>query len=342
MNPPRAAGPAAARRPVPSESSMMSRSFDSSAGSFTRCSEVSAELGESLAGTAPHAKAWIALEHDGPWAARVFDACPSWIHDLVTKASAARVGLLLIRKPGRRPQTRSGASRALIATTLPGAAGLEQVTLARPEKLAALDLDALAAGSLPGWGEPQTAGALLICTNGKRDRCCAIAGRALALQICASRPDQVWECTHLGGHRFAPTGLFLPSGYAYGRLTYPEAISILDSPDSVPHLARCRGRTTWDSLGQVAELTVRVSRPPLAANALSVSEGPTGANDRVVHSAVDGSRTVVTVARTPTAMARPISCDAEPSRPLTVNAGLRDERAHDCDARVGPAGSRPT
>jgi hypothetical protein len=247
--------------------------------------------------------------------------------DLVTRASAARVGLLLIRKPGRKPQTRSEASRALIATTLPGAAGLEQVTLSRPEQLAGLNIDALAAGLLPGWGEPQTAGALLICTNGKRDRCCAIAGRSLALQLCASRPDYVWECTHLGGHRFAPTGLFLPSGYAYGRLTYPEAISILDSPDSVPQLAKCRGRTTWDSLGQVAELTVRVSLAALDTNALSVSEGPTGADDRVVHSAVDGSRTVVTVARTPAAVARPISCGAEPSRPPTVSASLRYERA---------------
>ena len=31
-------------------------------------------------------------------------------------------------------------------------------------------------------------------------------------------PDEVWECTHLGGHRFAPTALVLPTGYSYGRL----------------------------------------------------------------------------------------------------------------------------
>jgi hypothetical protein len=51
-----------------------------------------------------------------------------------------------------------------------------------------------------------------------------------APQLSASRPNQVWECTHLGCHRFAPTGLLLPNGYAYGRLTFSEALSLVGTP----------------------------------------------------------------------------------------------------------------
>ena len=58
-----------------------------------------------------------------------------------------------------------------------------------------------------------------MCTNGRRDRCCALLGRPLAAEIVAAGHSEVWEVTHLGGHRFSPTMLVLPHGYAYGRLT---------------------------------------------------------------------------------------------------------------------------
>jgi hypothetical protein len=286
------------------------------------CSKVSATLGETLGGTAPQGKAWIALEHIGPWTARVFDiGSPEWLRNLATRAAAAHVGVLLIRKPGRRREPKSQIPRVLIATTLPDVSGLERVVLDRPEELLDLDLDALAAGVLPGWGEPQNSNSLLICTNGKRDRCCAIAGRSLALQLHVQRPDHVWECTHLGGHRFAPTGLLLPSGYAYGRLTFTEALSLIDAPRATfSHLSKCRGRSTWDALGQAAELTVRGRRRTLDANILKVLEGSADDEHRIVESAADGTRTTVTFARAQATVARPMSCGAEPAKPPTVSA----------------------
>ena len=65
---------------------------------------------------------------------------------------------------------------------------------------------------------------LLVCTNAKRDVCCAVRGRPLAADAAAALPEQVWECSHTGGHRFAPTAVVLPHGQTLGRLTVEIAV----------------------------------------------------------------------------------------------------------------------
>ncbi len=59
---------------------------------------------------------------------------------------------------------------------------------------------------------------LLVCTNGKRDACCALRGRALMTALAADHAERTWECTHLGGHRFAGNLVCLPHGIVYGRV----------------------------------------------------------------------------------------------------------------------------
>ncbi len=58
----------------------------------------------------------------------------------------------------------------------------------------------LGARRSPHQGDPLA----LVCTNGKRDRCCALLGRPLAAELASSGVEGVWEVTHLGGHRFSP------------------------------------------------------------------------------------------------------------------------------------------
>ena len=54
---------------------------------------------------------------------------------------------------------------------------------------------------------------VLVCTNGRHDPCCATFGRPLArvLREGAQR-DDVWECSHIGGDRFAANIVILPEG----------------------------------------------------------------------------------------------------------------------------------
>ena len=58
----------------------------------------------------------------------------------------------------------------------------------------------------------------LVCTNGKRDACCARDGVPVARALAALRPDEAWECSHLGGHRFAANVALLPEGLCFGRV----------------------------------------------------------------------------------------------------------------------------
>lgn len=89
-----------------------------------------------------------------------------------------------------------------------------------------------------------------ICTNGARDRCCAIEGRDLLMRL----STDVWEISHLGGHRFAPTALRFPDGLLFGRLDIPSARVVASGRTPGTSYVRGRfGRTAWQ---QVAELAV--------------------------------------------------------------------------------------
>jgi hypothetical protein len=64
---------------------------------------------------------------------------------------------------------------------------------------------------------------LAICTQGTRDRCCAKWGFAVyqaarRLHQAGASAFEPLECSHLGGDRFAATGVFFPSGSMYGHL----------------------------------------------------------------------------------------------------------------------------
>jgi hypothetical protein len=274
-------------------------------------------MAESLAGTAPHAVAWIAVEDRGTWAARaVRESATTWLRDLDARAAALEVGVMLIRRPGRAGREPVDHRQVILATTLPGEAAAETITLDRDEDLSDLYLEALAAGELPGRGEPVDEPILLVCTNGRRDPCCSVAGRALADRLSAVRPGAVWECSHLGGHRFAPTALSLPSGYTYGRLTLETGLQLLRQPMSAPPLVEhCRGRTTWDALGQAAELAVRAGEPQLDADAVTVSVLD---EDQRQVTVAGGRRHVLTLQRSPVPEPRAISCGADPTTPKAI------------------------
>lgn len=87
------------------------------------------------------------------------------------------------------------------------------------DELGALDFDGIIGGRV---NAPRTERELtLVCTNGKRDQCCAIDGRALVEDL--ADVSDVWECSHIGGHRFAPVVLHLPDGHVYGRVSAADA-----------------------------------------------------------------------------------------------------------------------
>lgn len=281
-----------------------------------RCSTLSEAAGEQLAGSAPRAAGWVALEQNGPWGARAFTAShldPELGAALETAATMAGVRPTLIRRAGRHADDhRAVRHRLLVAHSLPGRTWLLSADVADPAEVLALDWRAVAEGdlaatrtSLPSL-RPVEEPHLLVCTNGTRDVCCAVTGRPVAASAALSHPGQVWEATHTSGHRFAPTAVLLPHGTLHGRLDGATAGDLLAAAargETV--LAGARGRSAWSPAGQVAEQAVREATGELALDALTVS--PLGGDWSVRHR--DGRTWQVAVRADPVPdIERPESC----------------------------------
>lgn len=219
-----------------------------------RCSADSLLRDEPLAGTAPTEAAWLLIEDPGPWGSRALteSRLPAVVRTRLLELAGVRVQLIRRYGGGERPGARVFAATA-------GEAGfrLESALLEDTTEVLGLDLAGLAAGGFAGL--PAYEGPLwLVCTNGRRDVCCAESGRPVAAALTRRWPESTWETTHLGGHRFAATLLALPSGLVLGRLDPDSALAACVAVErgEVP-LDVCRGRAGAAPGAQVAELHVR-------------------------------------------------------------------------------------
>lgn len=284
------------------------------------CASVSRDLDEPISGTAATAKTWLLLEQPGPWGAHALTSShldPALGRALERAAKGTGVRIALIRRPGRHADCGTPSVRRVYAShTAPGNVWLHSAEVRDPRRLLDLDFAALGAGDHHSFGaaldgQPHTGDPLaLVCTNGKRDRCCALLGRPLAAELSASGVEGVWEVTHLGGHRFSPTLLVLPYGYAYGRVGAHAVKEILHSvQDGRIVVEGCRGSSTWERPGQAAELAVRTAAGEYTADALSVVRMD-GAAPRweVTVAHVDGRHWRVVVAQSASLPPRAESC----------------------------------
>lgn len=288
--------------------------------SVRTCATVSRDLDEPVAGTAATARTWLLIEQPGPWGAHALTSSrldPALGRALERAAKGTGVRIALIRRPGRHADTGEQAVRRVYAGhTVPGGVWLHGALVDDPRCLLDLDFAALGAGdprsfdratgARPHTGDPLT----LVCTNGKRDRCCALLGRPLAAELAAAGNEDVWEVTHLGGHRFSPTLLVLPYGYAYGRVGAEQVKEVLAGVrEGRVVVEGCRGSSAWERPAQAAELAVREAAREYGAGALTVERTEGGAprwEVTVAHE--DGRRWRVTVAQGASLPPRAESC----------------------------------
>ncbi|MFE2882043.1 sucrase ferredoxin [Streptomyces sp. NPDC059272] len=289
---------------------------------MSTCATVSRDLDEPISGTAATATTWLLLEQPGPWGAKALTSShldPVVGRALEAAAADTGVRIALIRRPGRHADPASSPVRQVYAAhTVPGNVWLHGATTEDPRELLGLDFGALGAGDPRSFGStlggrPHTGDPLaLVCTNGKRDRCCALLGRPLAAELAASGVEGAWEVTHLGGHRFSPTVLVLPYGYAYGRVQAHGIKEILHGVQEGRVVVEgCRGASAWERPGQAAELAVRTAADEYATDALSVVRTD-GAAPRweVTVAHTDGRHWRVIVAQGASLPPRPESCGA--------------------------------
>ncbi|MFI2436426.1 sucrase ferredoxin [Streptomyces sp. NPDC018693] len=289
---------------------------------MSTCATVSRDLDEPISGTAAMASTWILLEQPGPWGAEALISShldPAVGRALKRAVKGTGVRIALIRRPGRHADFGTPPVRRVFAAhTVPGRVWLRSASTGDPRRLLDLDFGALERGDHRSFdavlgGRAHTGGPLaLVCTNGKRDRCCALLGRPLAAELAASGVEGAWEVTHLGGHRFSPTVLVLPYGYAYGRAEAHMVKEVLHGAQEGRIVVEgCRGSSAWERPGQAAELAVRTAAGEYAAEALSVV-GTVGGAPRweVTVEHTDGRRWRVVVAHGASLPPRPESCGA--------------------------------
>jgi hypothetical protein len=275
----------------------------------SRCAEIARTLDEPMVGTAPSTRRWLCLERTEPWPRDINQDRDPRVRALLVRAAAAGFRPLMIRSteggPDRRPP------RIYLTDTAPGRTATTALDIERPGQLDDLPLPE---PDHPLSGVPVNEPMLLICTHEQRDPCCGREGRGLVDTIAGAG---VFAVSHLGGHRFAPTALVLPTGYTYGRLDPTSAAAIFaGAAAGVVTTDRCRGRSTWSQRGQVAELAVRETTGLRAPDALTVVDDSA---DTVQVATATGERWAVDVEAVEVDTTRPVSCGAR----LTLMVPLR-------------------
>lgn len=218
------------------------------------CSDQSLARNDPIHGTASAGQTWLLLELEGAWGPMAFLQSPGIIDPqlgraVVKRAEAAKMRIAAIRRHGRR----SGAPRWrwYVAQAGLGAEALHHGEVSDPREYLELALD--------GSDGQQVDGPLVaVCAHGKHDQCCAVRGRAAVSAIAAAYPENTWECSHLGGDRFAATMLILPTGLCYGRVDSTDAAGLvslyLEGRLDDRYL---RGRTSLPHAVQAAQHYVR-------------------------------------------------------------------------------------
>lgn len=272
-----------------------------------RCATAARHRGDPLVGSAAPATRWLLVEHPGGWAPAALRSAgmPPALAGRLDRAAHETGGrVLLVRRPRRRgtPATSAGARRWVVVDAEGEAWGRWRV----PE-----DLDTALATFLGEHrgGEAATDARrsaehplLLVCTHGRHDVCCAVRGRPVAHALADRWPDQTWECTHIGGDRFAANLLVVPDGTVYGNLdavTAPQVVARHLS--GVVDLAHLRGFSGSPPVVQVAFAEVlRRHGPAPPTDVRSGTVDRRGEDEWVVEVWGSGplpQRTVVRVAR---------------------------------------------
>jgi hypothetical protein len=212
-----------------------------------RCADSARMRGESLQASAVPHRRFLLLEVPGPWGSSALDEKlmdAQVARQLAGSAKESGTHVMLIRRPGRHPASGSGTQKRAMAWAVADvSAGHERILWGvwrDPADLLSLDMEADIPGEANAAGPQRLA---LVCTNGKRDQCCALRGRPVAAGIAAATGWDTWECSHLGGHRFAATMMLLPTGDMFGWLDPESALEVIRHFDAGQFmLSHYRGR----------------------------------------------------------------------------------------------------
>lgn len=223
------------------------------------CSQISYQAGETLFGTAPHVDVWFLLEYRDAWAAKATTdnhlpaAVQIWLNTQLDTVKNSRVQFV----KQALPVARAGVT-FFVVICRQASSLLYCFHLPDYESLLRLDIPGIVSGDSAYASLVRFEPLYLVCTNGRRDPCCALFGLPLYNNLARGLGRSVWQTTHLGGHRFAPTLVRFPEGIYYGRLSPEEVDTFMATQQRGQiYLENYRGRTCYNDVIQAADYFLR-------------------------------------------------------------------------------------
>ncbi|MFP7762333.1 sucrase ferredoxin [Marisediminicola sp. LYQ85] len=220
------------------------------------CSDRSLERRDPLEGTAGYGERWFLVEIDGAWGHHAILQSrlpPEIASTLVRRVERAGMRPLAIRRTGRRADERRAQREWswAVVDCRPGRESIMRGSVTDPALLLEVPLD----GST---GTPSDEPIVAVCTHARHDQCCAVRGRPVVTTLAHNHPEITWECSHLGGDRFAATLVVFPHGLFFGRVPAAEAPAVIAGVrEGVIDLRYFRGRSSSPNAVQAAEAFVR-------------------------------------------------------------------------------------
>jgi len=166
------------------------------------------------------------------------------------RAAADGFRIVAIRRPGRARHAGGVRWRWAVVDSTPGRESIGWGEAASPAQYLTVPFEQP--------GTPSDRIIVAVCAHGRHDQCCATRGRSVAAALRDDDPEAVWECSHIGGDRFAATMLLLPHGINYGwadTLDARQMVSEYRAGRVV--LAGLRGRSSFSFLEQAAQDAAR-------------------------------------------------------------------------------------
>ena len=238
------------------------------------CSIRSEQTGEHLIGSAPFTETYLVIETPEPFGKVAFEESLIPVDVkifLKEKLSGFPNARLLLGHGPHQPFP--GGPRFFLARTTDPRPVLYEFKLRSYEDLLQIDFQAILSNAPANAINQRKEPIYLVCTNGKRDPCCAKFGLPIFNEIKTLHPDSVWQSSHMGGHRFGPLLLILPHGLVYGRLgTYDAREAVEAYSRGEVYLPRLRGRATYPQAAQVAEFFIRQANDLLDLRALQLMD----------------------------------------------------------------------
>jgi len=229
---------------------------------FFYCSELSRGAVEKTYGTASAGDLWLLVEYPFWWGSKAFQesTLSPQVKSHFNRAlkSIPRSRLLFIK---RDRLNRSDELSLFVVRCRERDPSIIQFRIKDYEELRAIDLVSVAR---EGGDKALAAGGLLserplylVCTHGKRDKCCAKFGYPLYKSLSAHNPS-VWQSSHVGGDRFAANLVCFPHGLFYAHMTVETSREVIEEYEARRvRLDKYRGRACYSYPSQAAEYFIR-------------------------------------------------------------------------------------